>query len=63
MAPWPDIALTARLDRINELAADLARVNGNETSATHALAAAITRGVEAVRRALTRRKPYSLRLL
>jgi hypothetical protein len=42
----PDVVLTARLDRINELAHDLAGANGNETSTTHALADAITREVK-----------------
>ena len=59
----PDAVLTARLDRINELAHDLARANGNDTPATHALADAITREVEAVRRALNRPKLQSIRLL
>jgi hypothetical protein len=53
----PDAALFARLNRINDLAHDLARANGNDTSATKALADAITREVEAVRRALKRLKP------
>jgi hypothetical protein len=53
----PDGVLTARLDRINELAHDLARANGSDTSATQAIAGAIARELEAVRRALTRFKP------
>jgi hypothetical protein len=53
----PDAILFARPYRINDLAQDLARANGNDTSATHALANAITREVEAVRRALRRLKP------
>jgi hypothetical protein len=57
MPRLPDAVLTARLDRINELANDLALANGNDTPVTHALADAITRDVEAVRRALTRRTP------
>jgi hypothetical protein len=52
MPRTPDAVLFARLDRLNELAHNLARVNGNDTSVTHALANAITQEVEAVRRAL-----------
>jgi hypothetical protein len=53
----PDVVLTARLDRIQELVQDLARANGSDTPGTRAIADAITREVEAVRHALTRRKP------
>jgi hypothetical protein len=52
----PDVVLTARLDRIKELVHDLARANGSDTPGTRALADAITQEVEALRRALTRRK-------
>jgi hypothetical protein len=50
----PDAVLTARLALITGLADDLACANGSETPATRALADAIKREVEAVRRALNR---------
>jgi hypothetical protein len=49
--------LTARLDRINELAADLALANGGGSPVTHALADAIKREVDEVSRVL--RRPQS----
>jgi hypothetical protein len=54
----PDAALTAHLERIKELANDLARVNGGDTPVTNALADAIKREVEALQRALTRPTRY-----
>jgi hypothetical protein len=50
----PDAVLTARLALITGLADDLACANGSETPDTRALADAIKREVEAVRRALNR---------
>jgi hypothetical protein len=54
----PDAVPTARFALIIGLADDLARANGGETPATRALADAIKREVEAVRRVLRRPQRY-----
>jgi hypothetical protein len=52
-----DAMLTARLELINRLVDDLARVDGSGTPVALALADRIKREVEAVRHALTRSTP------
>jgi hypothetical protein len=50
--PSRRVALTARLERIKQLADDLARVHGAHSMAGWAMADRIKRDVNAVRRAL-----------
>ena len=50
------VALTARLERITQLADDLARAHGAETTVSRALADRMKQEADAVRRALQRLK-------
>jgi antitoxin component HigA of HigAB toxin-antitoxin module len=57
MPPQPrHVALTARLERIKQLADDLARAHGSETAVSRGLADRMKREADVVRRALKRLK-------
>jgi hypothetical protein len=53
----PAVALAARMERIRNLVDDLARASSGETATNDALADRIKREIEALGRALKRRKP------